>query len=43
MIEGGKEFLRDQWWLTAAPGVVLSIIGLGLMLMGDGLDDWISE
>ena len=20
MIEGGKEFLRDQWWLTAAPG-----------------------
>ena len=43
MIEGGKEFLRDSWWLTAAPGVALSILGLGFMLAGDGLDDWISE
>ena len=43
MIEGGKEFLRDQWWLTAAPGAVLSLVGLGFMLMGDGLDDWISR
>ena len=43
MIEGGKEFLRDQWWLTAAPGVALSVLGLGFMLMGDGLDDWIAE
>ena len=43
MIEGGKEFLRDQWWLTAAPGIVLSVLGLGFMFMGDGLDDWISR
>ena len=43
MIEGGKEFLRDNWWLTAAPGAALSIVGLGFMLMGDGLDDWISQ
>ncbi len=43
MIEGGKEFLRDQWWLTAAPGIALSVLGLGFMLMGDGLDDWIAE
>lgn len=43
MIEGGKEFLRDQWWLTAAPGIALSVLGLGFLLMGDGLDDWISE
>ena len=43
MIEGGKEFLRDQWWLTAAPGIALSVLGLGVMLMGDGLDDWISQ
>lgn len=41
MIEGGKEFLRDQWWLTAAPGIALSALGLGFLLMGDGLDDWL--
>lgn len=43
MIEGGKEFLRDNWWLTAAPGAALSVVGLGFLLMGDGLDDWISR
>lgn len=43
MIEGGKEFLRDNWWLTAAPGAALSLVGLGFLLMGDGLDDWISR
>ena len=43
MIEGGKEFLRDSWWLTASPGIALSILGLGFMLLGDGLDDWLSR
>jgi len=43
MIEGGQEFLRDNWWLTVAPGVALSILGLGFMLIGDGLDDRLSE
>jgi len=43
MIEGGQEFLRENWWLTVAPGVVLSILGLGFMLIGDGLDDRLAE
>lgn len=43
MIEGGKEYLRDSWWLTVSPGVALSVLGLGFMLLGDGLDDWLSR
>lgn len=43
MIAGGQQFLRQQWWLSTAPGVVITVAGLGFLLMGDGLDDWLNE
>lgn len=43
MIADGQSFLRDQWWLATAPGIAISITGLGFLLLGDGLDDWLQR
>ena len=29
----------QQWWLIAAPGFMVALIGSGLMLIGERLDD----
>ncbi|MCC6222503.1 MAG: ABC transporter permease [Thermoleophilia bacterium] len=39
MIADGQPYLRDQWWLSVAPGGAIVIVGLGFSLVGDGLDD----
>jgi peptide/nickel transport system permease protein len=39
MIAEGQSHLRNQWWLTAVPGLAIVVVGFGLSLMGDGIDD----
>ncbi|MEZ5217271.1 MAG: ABC transporter permease subunit [Ilumatobacteraceae bacterium] len=38
MIADGQLYLRNQWWLAVAPGVVIAALGFGMTLMADGLD-----
>ena len=38
MIADGQLYLREQWWLAVAPGVVIALFGLGLTLVADGID-----
>lgn len=39
MIEAGRPFIRSHWWLSTVPGLVMATLGVGLALVGDGLDD----
>ena len=37
IIASGQSYLLSAWWITAIPGVVLMMFGLGVSLMGDGI------
>ncbi|UDF36828.1 UNVERIFIED_ORG: ABC transporter permease [Shinella sp. XGS7] len=39
MIASGRQFILDQWWVAAMPGVAIFIVSLGFNLLGDGLRD----
>jgi peptide/nickel transport system permease protein len=39
MIADAQPYLQRQWWLIAAPGFMIALIGSGLMLIGERLDD----
>ena len=39
MIAGGRQFVLDQWWVAAGPGLAIFIVSLGFNLLGDGLRD----
>ena len=39
MIAAGQPYVRDQWWLATVPGLVIVIYGLGLSLLGEGLEE----
>jgi ABC-type dipeptide/oligopeptide/nickel transport system permease subunit len=39
MLNQGKEFIRDAWWVVAAPGAAIFFMVLGFNLLGDGLRD----
>lgn len=39
MISDGQAFLTTQWQLSTIPGIAVIITGLGLSLLGDGLND----
>jgi len=39
MLSDGREFMRNAWWLATFPGIAISIVVLGVNLMGDGLRD----
>lgn len=39
IISGGKGFISTAWWISALPGVVMAVVGLGFSLLGDGLND----
>lgn len=39
MLNQGKEFIRDAWWVVAAPGAAIFLMVLGFNLLGDGLRD----
>jgi peptide/nickel transport system permease protein len=39
MLSDGREFMRDAWWLATFPGMAISLVVLGVNLLGDGLRD----
>jgi peptide/nickel transport system permease protein len=39
MIASGRQFILDQWWVAAMPGLAILIVSLGFNLLGDGLRD----
>ncbi|MCP5420923.1 MAG: ABC transporter permease [Gammaproteobacteria bacterium] len=39
MIATGRQFLLDQWWVAAMPGLAIFVVSLGFNLLGDGLRD----
>jgi len=39
MLSDGREFMRQAWWLSAFPGIAISIVVLSINLLGDGLRD----
>lgn len=43
MIAENRARFAEQWWLVVAPGVAVSILGIGLALVGDGLDDLVKQ
>ena len=36
---GGKNVIREAFWVSLFPGLALTIAGLSLNLLGDGLRD----
>jgi len=39
MVASGRQFLVDQWWVSAVPGAAIFVVSLGFNLLGDGLRD----
>jgi peptide/nickel transport system permease protein len=39
MVATGRNYLIDQWWVAAMPGLAIFIVSLGFNLLGDGLRD----
>ena len=39
MLSGGRDQLRNSWWITTFPGVAIMVTVLAINLLGDGLRD----
>ena len=39
MLASGQQYLTDQWWVAAVPGIAILLASLGFNLIGDGLRD----
>jgi peptide/nickel transport system permease protein len=39
IIAGGQQYLLTAWWISTLPGLVVVLVGVGLVLIGDGLAD----
>jgi peptide/nickel transport system permease protein len=39
MIDAGRPFLTDKWWMSVAPGGAVVLVGVGLSLLADGLSE----
>jgi ABC-type dipeptide/oligopeptide/nickel transport system permease subunit len=39
MLNDGRQFLRQAWWLATFPGLAISVLVLAVNLLGDGLRD----
>ncbi len=40
MIVEGQPYIRTHAWLIFPPGALIVLLGIGLSLIGDGIDDW---
>ena len=39
MISDARPYLQEQWWLMAAPGAMIALVGLGFLLLGEVIGD----
>jgi len=39
MLAGGREYIRQAWWIVNGPGIAIALTVLGFNLLGDGLRD----
>jgi peptide/nickel transport system permease protein len=39
IISSGQQYLLTAWWISTLPGLVVVVVGVGLVLVGDGLAD----
>lgn len=39
IIESGRAYISNAWWIAAFPGLFLALAGTGFSLIGDGLSD----
>lgn len=39
MLADGREFMKQAWWLATFPGIAISVVVLGVNMLGDGLRD----
>ncbi len=39
IIDQGREYLSNAWWIAVMPGIALVFVVLGFNLLGDGLND----
>jgi peptide/nickel transport system permease protein len=39
MLYNAQPFLRYAWWMAVFPGIAITLVVLGLNLIGDGLND----
>ena len=39
MISSGRQYLIDQWWVAAVPGLAILLVSMAFNLLGDGLRD----
>jgi peptide/nickel transport system permease protein len=39
IIEDGNAYLLTAWWISTLPGLVVVVVGLGFVLIGDGLGE----
>lgn len=40
MIGEGQAYIREQWWLSTVPGLAIVAFGLGLSMIGEGIESW---
>jgi peptide/nickel transport system permease protein len=43
IISDGQQYLTTAWWLTTIPGLVISLLVVGVNLLGEGIRDKLSE
>ncbi|WP_449282480.1 ABC transporter permease [Leucobacter sp.] len=43
MIGEGQAYIREQWWLATVPGLAIVAFGLGLSLIGEGIESWMRK
>jgi peptide/nickel transport system permease protein len=39
MLNYGRSYLRDAWWMSVWPGLAIFLVVLSINLLGDGLRD----
>lgn len=39
MVDGGRKFFPDRWWVSAAPGLAIFALALAFSVLGDALRD----